>query len=130
MIQLYKITRDIWEQTRFLNIGFKRKEPALKRFFWPCWNFMLPEIRHEYLTWISYLIKNDLPDFSADERHQQAVENRIQHGWQLEDIRDDGMKFDPYLKPLAQCPDWFQTWCNSRDNLMKKIIKEALWNHP
>lgn len=127
MIHLFKITREIWERTRELNIQFKRKEPALKRFFWPCWNFMIPEIRIEYLHWINYLLKNDLPDFSADERHNQAIENRIQHGWRLEDIRDDGLKFDPYLKPLSECPDWFQVWCLERDNLMKNIIKGKLW---
>ena len=126
-MHLFKTARTIWERTRDLNLGFKRKTPELSRFCWPCWNFMIPEIRYEYLVWIDFLVRNDLPDFSPDERHAQAVENRIAHGWKLEDIRDDGLKFDPYLKPLGDCPDWFQTWCAERDKLMKKILKERLW---
>ena len=127
MIQLLRITREIWEKTRCLNIAFKRKEPALKGFFWPCWNFMLPEIRYEYLSWIHYLLKHDLPDFSPTERHAQAVCNRIAHGWRIGERRDNAQMTDPYLIPLADCPDWFQTWCVDRDKLMISMIKDRIW---
>jgi hypothetical protein len=127
MIQLLKTTREIWEKTRIFNIEFKRKEPALKGFFWPCWNFMMPEIRIEYLQWVHYLLKNDMPDFSADERHNQAIQNRIAHGWKLGERRDNAGMTDPYLIPLCDCPDWFQTWCLERDNLMKEHLKGVIW---
>lgn len=126
---LEQLTRIIWEETKLYNIDMRRKIPDLKPFFWTCYDGLLPEIRHEYLEWVQYLIENDLPYFSAKERHNQAIINRIRAGWHWGEVRDNKTKSDPYLIPLYNCPVWFQDWCVSRDNLMIKILKDnfKLW---
>lgn len=121
-------THKIWEETRLFNIALKKKRPGgggLNNFWWPCWETMLPEIKSEYLGWVEHLVRNDLPAFSAAERHQQAVENRAANGWVIGELRSDIRKEDPYLLPLNECPGWFQEWCEDRDNLMMKMLKSC-----
>jgi hypothetical protein len=126
-----KLARLVWEETRFFNISVKKTQPKLKPFYWPCFQFLLPEIRHEYKEWIAYLLFSDLPDFSADERHLQAISNRIAAGWVIGEERNDAAKEDPYLIPLSDCESWFQEWCADRDKIMIRILKQEFrnWNH-
>lgn len=120
---MINLVRNIWAKTRKLNYDFKNDIWQLRDFDWPDWDGLQPEIKLEHINWFKYLIKNDIPDFTAAERHDFAVLNRMRHGWQLGVKRDDSEKIDPYLKPIDKCGDWFPFWGSARDVLLVSEIK-------
>jgi len=122
-IILIAIVANIWEKTRTLNYELKNDIYQLNSFEWPVWEKLAPELQWEHLTWFQHVINTDLAPFTADERHEFAVINRMKNDWQLGKKRDDKKKIDPYLKPLKKCGEWFFYWGSVRDTLLISEIK-------
>jgi hypothetical protein len=126
--ELEKISGAVWYEVFLKNIRFKRKvKPNLDDFWWFCWDGMkviTPEICIEHMQWNSYILLNDAYDFTPEDKHMQAITNRMANGWQYGDRRHNATKTDPFLMPLYDCPEWFIDWCILRDQTSQYILKQ------
>jgi hypothetical protein len=125
--ELEQISEAVWYEVFLKNIRYKKKvKPHLNDFCWFCWSGMkvtTPEICTEHMQWNANILLTGNYEFSPEDKHLQAITNRIANGWTYGERRNNDTKSDPYLTELIHCPDWFAEWCIIRDNTVKNILK-------
>lgn len=121
---IIKLVNKIYDETRDFNLEMQRKIPELKDFRWEPFKRISNAIFTEYVQWAKHLLLLEDFQFTPQQRHAFAVANRISHGWQLGEKRNDLYKIDPYLIPFDSCPDWLQEWCIGKDKIMIEGCQE------
>lgn len=124
-----QIAIKIWERIRSYNFEFRKKVPELRDYYWPEWKHLSPLFVDEKIHFLIFLFEGDVEvsESSVVRKHNLSVCLKINDGWQLEKVRSDALKHDPYLKSLTDCPDWMFEWCRQRDLIEQKTVREMLF---